>query len=1094
MAGGTKAPDPVVAPPPPKVPLIVKVVDGFGLPLVGAEVEVLNLPTDPKKKPTLDGGLAQFGKVDPRRAFDIKVRKTGFGPPGTPFTPGDNGAKRHPPTNGKPIVIPLTQNLAKFRVRVLTPAPAESPIPAAIIGIDGITGAPPLPQTDGNGNSQLFLLPPGQFRFHAQKNGFGPQPVGNAKFQKDQEVVGFVTLVDGDIRTEVLHLTRFVAKLTINVVSPPPPGGLSGPDVPLDDAEVGVDGLTGPGFLKTKNGGKVTLDIPAGQAFHIRARKNGFGKPVSSGNVINLSFDEGDVPALAEDEQKEVTLRLVEAGQVNPVITPTPGLPAGDAIIVLVKKPHTTPKRWRINLKADSPFGGTGVLRMENPSGSVKIFRSQTGTDELTFDAKKEIAITNTAIAGTGVDVFVEAAAATTKLADLKLTLELRGGFRVILPPVSIKVTCVDLTLDICRTRNVAAADPPVMNAADKINVGRFLHRQVNSKHGRALMFVRKPVPADFAGTLTVKPVVPSGVVNPVLLFDAETAGTQLGNPHDIVATFDAAHPPRIFAEGGTSSSTKVNETGFTIGIKGIDEDQGDRVAITVVGFSNLKASVPTTQENQTRTVAPMGSNATIPLRNDLTVGSGGAANGFDEDFFSVVGTNTLVLMENSIKGAAAAHFVELSASILPDKPEVRALIKWKARRDTRPAPLGDAPGISTLAPAPNARPTVTPTVPDPLKATMLADSVGSFHVAMFLDVDGNGEWDFNDAATGARIDREPFILMCFILVRAQGILNASAPLDAPVNQPTGIGSPAATSANGVQFSSGVFAVGGSASNNDATVILVGGGRNGRLGLDRVFGQWIQGSTGFNSVHTYQQTLPPPAPPVNHVVTAFFSAQALGQASPGGSPNTVTFFVAPPVGVAPPFPTSIIVAPGAGTVAPLATPILDVTKFGNEGIGGNTCVGTDGTQGGSVAVVRNDRPLGEDRRYRMFDSPGWGASSIHPGGQPGQLTSFTFNMNFRIDLCFWTNIAVPANPTATNDPACRLYVTVVTNRWAVNFSINFNPAGGVGVPSPRPWVTMNPEVVPVGAGRLARAIDRGSEPVEVRFPIFTRSWSADAST
>src|SRR6478752_2246567 len=96
-----KTPDPVVGAPP-KVPLIVKAVVG-GRPLDGAEVVVKG-----KGKPQTSGangltganGLANFGPVDPRTKFQITVRKTGFGPPGNPFKPGDNVVDRRARANG----------------------------------------------------------------------------------------------------------------------------------------------------------------------------------------------------------------------------------------------------------------------------------------------------------------------------------------------------------------------------------------------------------------------------------------------------------------------------------------------------------------------------------------------------------------------------------------------------------------------------------------------------------------------------------------------------------------------------------------------------------------------------------------------------------------------------------------------------------------------------------------------------------------------------------------------------------------------------------------------------------------------------------
>lgn len=699
--GEKKTPDPAVAPPPPKVPLIIKVVDGFERPLAAAEVEVVNLLDGPKKQ-TDAKGIANFGPVDPRRKFDIKVRKSSFGPPGNLFTPGENRVVRRASTNpNTPIVMPLTQNLASLRIVVVGPAPKEEPVSGATIGIDGITGALPLPVTDAQGKSQFFPVPPGQFRFHAQKNGFGPEPVGSAKFQKDQDVVGFRTLVDGEFATEKLHLTRFVAKLTVLVVSPPAAGGLSGPDVPLDDAEVGVDGVTGATFVKTKNGGKVTVEIPAGQDLHFRARKNGFGKATSSGDVVNFSFDEGDVKALADNEEKEVTLRLAEAGQVTPVISPTPALPAGDAIILLVKKPHTTPKRWQVNFKADSVFGGTGVLRMENPSGSVKVFRSATGTDEVPFDAKKEITlVTNAVTAGT--NLFIEAAGATAKVGDLKLTLELRGGTRLINPPVSIKVTCVELKLDICKSRTSATADPDPMSEADKINVGRFVHVQdsgaTKRKH-RAMLIVRKPTPADFAGTLTLKPIVPARVGgSPVLLFDKDSevapGHAALGNPFEFAAALDAAAAPKFFVEG-TATSSKINETGYTLGIKGIDENQGDRVSITVFEVEKVEVKLARTR---CRGVAAGDMPATV-VRTDTTA--------FDAATPTVVRECGNLIMEATVKPAT----VKLS---------------WDVQRAA-----DDAASLTGL-----------PTHADngaPNKRKVTANATGSFHVFAFVDANGSG-------------------------------------------------------------------------------------------------------------------------------------------------------------------------------------------------------------------------------------------------------------------------------------------------------------------------------------------------------------------
>src|SRR6185503_19594968 len=108
----------------------------------------------------------------------------------------------------------------------------------------------------------------------------------------------------------------------------------------------------------------------------------------------------------------------------------------------------------------------------------------------------------------------------------------------------------------------------------------------------------------------------------------------------------------------------------------------------------------------------------------------------------------------------------------------------------------------------------------------------------------GNTTQDFNDPVSGARIDREPFILMFLILVRVQKFQNQSV-------APPGVLQvfPAApTSATGVGFTTRKAGGGGISAANagmhqNAVATLIGGGRNGRLGLAFVFGGWINNVT-----------------------------------------------------------------------------------------------------------------------------------------------------------------------------------------------------------------------------------------------------------
>ena len=91
---------------------------------------------------------------------------------------------------------------------------------------------------------------------------------------------------------------------------------------------------------------------------------------------------------------------------------------------------------------------------------------------------------------------------------------------------------------------------------------------------------------------------------------------------------------------------------------------------------------------------------------------------------------------------------------------------------------------------------------------------------------------------------------------------------------------------------------------------------------------------------------------------------------------------------------------------------------------------------------------------------------------PTNLVQFRFNLNFRCDLVFWTNIQgppfVPA-PTpgpvstplsAAPDPACCLYASVQTNQWTIRYQANFSPiapfaqTGGV---APTMGITLDPQ-------------------------------------
>ena len=64
--------------------------------------------------------------------------------------------------------------------------------------------------------------------------------------------------------------------------------------------------------------------------------------------------------------------------------------------------------------------------------------------------------------------------------------------------------------------------------------------------------------------------------------------------------------------------------------------------------------------------------------------------------------------------------------------------IRWHAPRDIRPTPDGDHADIAKLS----GSPTITRNAADHSKATMLADGVGTFHIAPFIDCNGTDKFE----------------------------------------------------------------------------------------------------------------------------------------------------------------------------------------------------------------------------------------------------------------------------------------------------------------------------------------------------------------
>ena len=731
---------------------------------------------------------------------------------------------------------------------------------------------------------------------------------------------------------------------------------------------------------------------------------------------------------------------------VNPVITVES---TGGNIVV--KKAHTNPARIPVTLTTSLPFPRNGTLTriVTATSGGIRFFDAAT--------AGNEIDLTTTGKVFTGgelhkpVRLFAEADRASQTVNDFQLVLTLDAGAPGTPvpagPALTINLTAVQLNLELFMSRTAVgvapnplppapAAPAPGATPTDKWFGGRFVHVQDTGKHhGRALLTVEVK-PAGVAGQLVLRQIkvaadVPGGLDNRIRLFDDEifTAGKLAkGNPHQFAIP---AAPLQLFAEAAVVSAAQ-RDTGFQLGLKLTAtkvENDGDRVRLTAVQFSHLVADVPSTAANTARPNPPGPAsvrNSPVPRHTfDIT--------NFAEDFAL---TSTLVLVEDSIPPAPAppppapGPLINLSVRVAP----AGVPVQWSVLRDTTPG-TSDNAAIIALKPAAPGIPTLVPTA---LQATLLTDHVGSFFIRPFIDCNGNNIYDFG-------IDREPYIVMNLVLIRVLGVTNNSV-ANPPANVTTlragtlnTVPALALATTAGFDLTTGNVAAapGGntfanpvvSAVHNDATILVIGGGAAGQRGLAELMAGWIQSELpvgtsptvppGEDVVAEYDDIKPPP-PVRTHQRISVWRA-------PGG-PN--------------------IFLPGGTAPVGLTGPFLDVSVGANAGTGGNTAVGTEGAVGPPVVpgtapgpgpqpgVVKTPVALpgvGQQWRVRMWDSPGDIVPAAH-GGFPGTLLRYRFNLNFRTDLCVWTNVRGLAG-AAPDVAAARLYSSVQSNFWAIQFSI-----------------------------------------------------------
>lgn len=266
------------------------------------------------------------------------------------------------------------------------------------------------------------------------------------------------------------------------------------------------------------------------------------------------------------------------AGPAAPAAPPAPPPPVAPAVtsagVVVVKKPHTNPARVRVLLKTDKAFTGKGTFTAA-PADTILFFHAKTGGAAIKFDGKDNVfpgaALTS------GLTLYAQGAKASTAMNDVTISLNLAGGSKTIVKsPSQAKMTAVDVSLEICKPRTAAGADPPQLSEAAKVDPGRAIHVQDAGKHLRAMLIVMPVKPPDFKGQL--KLATDFTGKGSVVLFPNETAtANELpSNEMDVPAAGS-----KVFAEG-IGISGKVKDVRIKLGIAGLEAD-ADHVFVTVI-------------------------------------------------------------------------------------------------------------------------------------------------------------------------------------------------------------------------------------------------------------------------------------------------------------------------------------------------------------------------------------------------------------------------------------------------------------------------------------------------------------------------------
>ena len=766
-----------------------------------------------------------------------------------------------------------------------------------------------------------------------------------------------------------------------------------------------------------------------------------------SGTELKLTLKNGTIPPKVAEATEKITCLLLQLNVYKSrpednsdpdMIAEGPKIEPGRSVIVQGASDKLAfAHRAKLVVMQAKPAAYAGKLILKPIAGNLDLFgdADEVPANGQTVLAGAALESPNPSIdSANGKIYFVQGNAMSAAFGDTGWTVEAEDvpgqeGDRV-------TMTALKAELRLFKSQPEDKSPPVALSGDDKIDTGRFVQKQdPDNLQGRAKLVVRRLEPSGFAGKLSLSgwdlthnpySEAKSGAPK-VKLFTSETGSSQFafGATIDHSASGGAGDLKTLWVEGGTTSAALIDTQ---IRLNVVDVDFGcDRGNATVVEFQKIKATIKSTPANTVR--------AGYPAPADHTY-----ENAKLTDDFSDGKNEPLVLIRN------AQPDIELEVTVLPDLP-VDLDIQWRAVRNPK-----DKSAIGGK----NDLPTVTRDGANKRKATLDANAKGSFRIRPYIDCNGVDEYS----------PKEPSIPLNLVLADVVFVADNSAGLNA--NLESGLGDDFAYVVNGEWPGTwaACIAAKGAGMTMELVADVTGGGADGRLGLNKVFGGLINMLTDNQIALTYTEPPapppvgpPPPPPPPPPATYTIRNRYVLNRGDATGQ------YTLDPTDPSPMF----LPSDTAPTV--LAFPVLD-TGRGSGGLGGESATMSRSGMWDKQA----NRPVGFRYTLRCIDSPGRSFLLTHPTHATAELTNIHYVQAFRANFCFWTNIEKDRD--ATGDPCDRVYSAVRTMDWEAHGDWSLAWAGG------NPTLTntnahaiaiSNPNTVsPIG-----RAQDNG---VEVRPP------------